>query len=134
MRTGGIVYFPWHRHQIVRRDQRLLLSHPKDTLASGVNGIAKVPKRKVFTEVGLKPSTVRSSVDPQRPNPLRATAPRLRLSLTPSAWTGGGPDAIRGTYSRQVLAKVVSSQIGRTRSQPIWWAILSSDHPLGGRY
>ena len=27
---------------------------------SGVNGIAKVPKRKVVTEVGLEPSTVRS--------------------------------------------------------------------------
>ena len=30
---------------------------------SGVNGIAKVPMRKVFTEVGLEPSTVRSPVD-----------------------------------------------------------------------
>ena len=30
---------------------------------SGVNGIAKVPKRKVFTEVGHEPSTVRSPVD-----------------------------------------------------------------------
>ena len=32
----------------------------RKTLASGVNGIAKVPKRKVFTEVGLEPSNVRS--------------------------------------------------------------------------
>ena len=48
-----------------RWDQRLLLSHPKDTgtVASGVNGIAKVPKSKVFTEVGLEPSNVRSPLD-----------------------------------------------------------------------
>ena len=45
-----------------RRNQRLLLSHPKDT-GKRVNGIAKVPKRKVFTEVGPEPSNVRSPVD-----------------------------------------------------------------------
>ena len=28
-------YFPWHRHQIVLRDQRLLVSHPKDTGKAG---------------------------------------------------------------------------------------------------
>ena len=32
----------------------------RKTLASGVNGIAKVPKTKMFTEVGLEPSIVRS--------------------------------------------------------------------------
>ena len=46
------------------QDQRHLMSHPKDTSwQNGVNGIAKVPKGKVFTEVGLEPSTVRSLVD-----------------------------------------------------------------------
>ena len=33
------------------------------TVSSGVNGIAKVPKRNVFTDVGLEPSNVRSPVD-----------------------------------------------------------------------
>ena len=61
MRTGGIFYFPWHRHQIEGTNGFYCLI--RKTLASGVNGIAKVPKRKVFTEVGLEPSNVRSPVD-----------------------------------------------------------------------
>ena len=56
-----IFYFPWHRHQIEGTDGFYCLI--RKTLASGVNGIAKVPKRKVFTEVGLEPSNVRSPVD-----------------------------------------------------------------------
>ena len=46
---------PWHRHQIEGTNGFYCLI--RKTLASGVNGIAKVPKRKVFTEVGLEPST-----------------------------------------------------------------------------
>ena len=62
MRTGGIFYFPLHRHQIEGTNGFYCLI--RKTLASGVNGIAKVPKRKVFTdEVGLEPSNVRSPVD-----------------------------------------------------------------------
>ena len=45
-----------------RRAQRLYCLIRK-TLASGVNGIAKVPKRNGFTEVGLEPSNVRSPID-----------------------------------------------------------------------
>ena len=51
----------WHRHQIEGTNGFYCLI--RKTLASGVNGIAKVPKRKVFTEVGLEPSNVRSPVD-----------------------------------------------------------------------
>ena len=61
MRTGGIFYFPWHRHQIEGTNGFYCLI--RKTLASGVNGIAKVPKIKVFTEVELEPSNVRSPVD-----------------------------------------------------------------------
>ena len=61
MRTSGIFYFPWHRHQIEGTNGFYCLI--RKTLASGVNGIAKVPNRKVFTEVGLEPSNVRSPVD-----------------------------------------------------------------------
>ena len=61
MRTGGIFYFPWHRHRIEGTNGFYCII--RKTLASGVNGIAKVPKRKVFTEVGLEPSNVRSPVD-----------------------------------------------------------------------
>ena len=57
----GIFYFPWHRHQIEGTNSFYCLI--RKTLASGVNGIAKVPKRKVFTEVGLEPSNVQSPVD-----------------------------------------------------------------------
>ena len=57
----GYFYFPWHRHQIEGTDGFYCLV--RKTLASGVNGIAKVPKRKVFTEVGLEPSNVRSPVE-----------------------------------------------------------------------
>ena len=32
--TGGIFYFPWHRH-LYRRDRRLLVSPPKDTGKAG---------------------------------------------------------------------------------------------------
>ena len=48
-------YFPWHshRHQIEGTNGFYCLI--RKTLASGVNGIAKVPKRKVFTEVGFEP-------------------------------------------------------------------------------
>ena len=75
MRTGGIFYFPWHRHQIEGTDGFYCLI--QKTLASGVNGIAKVPKRKVFTEVGLELSNVQSPVDALTDS---ATAPPV-LSL-----------------------------------------------------
>ena len=52
----GIFYFPWHRHQIEGTNSCYCLI--RKTLASGVNVIAKVPKRKVVTEVGLEPSNV----------------------------------------------------------------------------
>ena len=67
--TGGIFYFPWQRHQIEGTNGFYCLIRIycliRKTLGrqSGVNGIAKVPKRKVFTKVGLEPSTVRSPVD-----------------------------------------------------------------------
>ena len=62
---GGIFYFPWHRHQIEGTNGFYCLI--RKTLASRVNGIGKVPKRKVFTEVGLEPSNVRSTPQPTRP-------------------------------------------------------------------
>ena len=64
MRTGRIFDFPWHRHQIEGTNGFYCLI--RKTLARGVNGIVKVPKRKVFTEVGLEPSNVRSPVDARR--------------------------------------------------------------------
>ena len=57
----GSFYFPWYRHQIEGTNGFYCLI--RKTLASGVNGIAKITKRKVFTEVGLEPSNVRSPVD-----------------------------------------------------------------------
>ena len=50
-----------HRHQIEGTKGFYCLI--RKTLASGVNGIAKVLKRIFFTEVGLEPSNVRSPVD-----------------------------------------------------------------------
>ena len=45
----------------------------------GVNGIAKVPKRKVFTEVGFEPGRVCPVAIPsQRSNPLDHRAPSRR--------------------------------------------------------
>ena len=55
------LFFPWHRHQIEGTNGFYCLI--RKALAGGVNGIAKVPKRTVFTEVGLEPSNVRSPVD-----------------------------------------------------------------------
>ena len=40
VRTGGIFYFPWHRHQIEGTD-----GSSERHWQSGVNGIVKVPKR-----------------------------------------------------------------------------------------
>ena len=67
-----IFYFPWHRHQIEGTNGFYCII--RKTLASGVNGIAKVPKRKEFTEVGLEPSNVRSPVNAL---PHSATAPHM---------------------------------------------------------
>ena len=57
VRTGGIFYFPWHRHRIEGTNGFYCLIRKR--LASGVNGIAKVPKRKVFTLVNPPAKTVR---------------------------------------------------------------------------
>ena len=45
VRTGGIFYFPWHRHHMDRRNRRLNSVSSERHWQSGVNGIAKVQKR-----------------------------------------------------------------------------------------
>ena len=49
VRTGGIFYFLWHRHQYYsRRDRRILVSPPKDTGKAGLTELqsseAKFPQ------------------------------------------------------------------------------------------
>ena len=68
-------YFPWHRHH--RRDQRLLLPHPKDTVAKRGT---RNPKRncqsseeKSFYRSGTR--TIDRPVAGRRPNPLGHRSP-----------------------------------------------------------
>ena len=61
MRTGGVFYFPWHRHQI-EGPTTFSVSSEKDW-ESRVNGIAKVPKRTVLRSgIRTRPGTVQLPV------------------------------------------------------------------------
>ena len=65
--TGGIFYFPWHRHQI---DFIVSSERPWQ---SGVNGIVKIPKRSCRSRCRTQPVTVRS---PVQANALLPTRPQ----------------------------------------------------------
>ena len=62
VRTGGIFYFPWHR-----RDQRFLLSHPKDTGKRGKRN-CQSPEEKSVYRSGTR--NIERPVAGRRPNPL----------------------------------------------------------------
>ena len=78
----GIFYFPWHRHQIEGTNSFYCLI--RKTLASGVNGIAKVPKRKVVTEVGLESSNVQSQTRHNFVGEIRIFSVKIRINPYPS--------------------------------------------------
>ena len=68
VQTGGIFYFPWHRHQIEGTDGFSVSS--KRHWQSRVNGIVKVPKRS-FPQRDSNPAGNRPVASPsQRSNPL----------------------------------------------------------------
>ena len=79
MRTGGIFYFPWHRHQIEFTGLTAFSVSSERHWQCGVNGIAKVPKRSCPQWDSNPSRTVRSPQKlHQMPPKLRKMKPKLR--------------------------------------------------------
>ena len=91
VRTGGIFYFPWHRHQSPdRRDQRLLVSHPKDT---GKEGLTELPKFRTQSRPQWESNPAGKNVrSPFKANALThlATTPPHSATAPPRACHGHG--------------------------------------------
>ena len=97
VQTGGVFYFPWHRHHIEGTDW-FYVSPPKDT---GKAGKTELPKfRSEVAASGFEPRTTRSPV--QRSTPLGhrpSLLSRITSSggvtpfidrLVPSVWSSAG--------------------------------------------